>query len=325
MNSIISKIKIFFSIYLLFEVICMFCIYANIIYTHTVIMALPSWYYIFYPEAHIFFFILEGCLIYFISYIYPPKRHIILLLVYFISTMILWINVGYSRYFNTYMPLSLYTEFNNLNGLLPNIYDAIDKYDLFFLINSLIIVGAFFFFGKKEKPIKCFLLPSIFVVMLLFSFLLYYQSIKKEHDFLAEHFVELNDNRTVWDTMVTRWHRIEQTIPESSLYYYYGISPTLIINGLETICQSEPFHFSDEEKQELKKYVNTKDNTSPKDTVKNLIFIIVESLSSYPICKSFGGVELTPNLNKLTKDAFYNPNMLSETQLGNPVMVNLSI
>jgi lipoteichoic acid synthase len=54
----------------------------------------------------------------------------------------------------------------------------------------------------------------------------------------------------------------------------------------------------------------------PKDSIKNLILILVESLSSYPINKSYGGIELTPNINKLLSKAYYNPNMVSEAQLG---------
>lgn len=49
---------------------------------------------------------------------------------------------------------------------------------------------------------------------------------------------------------------------------------------------------------------------------KNLVLIIVESLCSYLINKTYGGVELTPNINKLIKKAYYNPNMLSQTMYG---------
>ena len=125
--------------YIIFEIAWIVCIFANIIYTHTTIMHLNKWHHVIYPTSHICFLLFEGFSFYFLSFIYPKRRNIILLLLFYIITIILWINVGYSRYFDTYMPLSLYVEFNNLNGLLPNIKDAIEKSDLFFLVTSIII------------------------------------------------------------------------------------------------------------------------------------------------------------------------------------------
>ena len=55
--------------------------------------------------------------------------------------------------------------------------------------------------------------------------------------------------------------------------------------------------------------------TAP-NNIQNVIFILVESLSSYPINKSFGGVEITPNINRLLPTAYYNPNMESQAVLG---------
>ena len=127
-----NTIKSCLNKYTLYEAIIILCLFANIIYTHYVIMDLWKWYYIIYPTSHICFFLFEGFSIYFLSFLFPKKRQVLLLILYFIATLALWINVGYSRYFDTYMPLSLYTEFNNLNGLLPNIKDAIETSDFVF-------------------------------------------------------------------------------------------------------------------------------------------------------------------------------------------------
>lgn len=310
-----NTIKSFLNKYILYEVTIILCLFANIIYTHSVVMDLWKWYYIIYPTSHICFFLFEGFSIYFLSFLFPKKRQVLLLTLYFIATLALWINVGYSRYFDTYMPLSLYTEFNNLNGLLPNIKDAIETSDLFFLITSVIAFFAYKRLGKSSKPQYGFLLPGICLSLLLGTFIIHFQSVKKDHDHLAEHFQELNDKRTIWDTMVERRQMMEHTMTKTGVNYY-GIGLSLLFNGMEKVFHTERFHFTDKELHAINKYMYASSYTLPNDTAKNLIFILVESLSSYPINKSFGGVEITPNINKLLSTAYYNPNMESQALLG---------
>ncbi len=310
-----NTIKSFLNKYILYEVIIILCLFANIIYTHSVIMDLWKWYYIIYPTSHICFFLFEGFSIYFLSFLFPRKRQVLLLILYFTVTLALWINVGYSRYFDTYMPLSLYTEFNNLNGLLPNIKDAIETSDLFFFITSAIAFLAYKRIGKHPKPQYVFLLPGICLTLLLGTFIIHFQSVKKDHDHLAEHFQELNDKRTIWDTMVERRQMMEHTMSKTGVNYY-GIGLSLLFNGIEKVFHTERFHFTDKELHAINKYMYASSYPLPKDTAKNLIFILVESLSSYPINKSFGGVEITPNINRLLSTAYYNPNMESQALLG---------
>lgn len=310
-----NTIKSCLNKYTLYEVIIILCLFANIIYTHYVIMDLWKWYYIIYPTSHICFFLFEGFSIYFLSFLFPRKRQVLLLILYFIVTLVLWINVGYSRYFDTYMPLSLYTEFNNLNGLLPNIKDAIETSDLFFFITSIIAFFAYKGLSKNPKPRYEFLLPGICLSLLLSTFIIHFQSVKKDHDHLVEHFQELNDKRTIWDTMVERRQMMEHTMSKTGVNYY-GIGLSLIFNGIEKVFHTERFHFTDKELHAINKYMYASSHPLPKDTAKNLIFILVESLSSYPINKSFGGVEITPNINKLLSTAYYNPNMESQALLG---------
>lgn len=301
--------------YFLYEIITISCLFANIMHTHQVIMKFSKWHHSIYPTSHIFFLLFEGFSIYLISFLYPKRREILLCILFFITTLVLWINVGYSRYFDTYMPLSLYTEFNNLNGLLPNIKDAIELNDIFFLVSSIIVITAYYFFGKKHKPRYAYILPCFFTFILGTAFVIHYKNVKKDHDHLAEHFKELNDQRTIWDTMADRRRMMENTMPKTSVSYY-GIGLTLFLNAVEPLFRTERFQFTEEEKDSINKYMYPSEYPLPKDTTKNLIFILVESLSSYPINKSFGGVELTPNINKLLSEAYYNPNMESQALLG---------
>ena len=308
LKSIVNK-------YSLYDLVVIACVFINITYTHQEIMHLSRWYHIIYPTSHICFFLFEVFSVYFLSFIYPKRRRGLFLFLYFVTTLLLWINVGYSRYFDTYMPLSLYTEFNNLNGLLPNIKDAIEKSDLIFLLTSTIAVAAYYFLSNCPKPKYSFALPILFVGITLVAFLHHYKSVKSDHDHLVEHFKDINDQRTVWDTMVDRRQMMEHNMPKASVNYY-GIGLTLFLNILENLLHAQHFSFSEVELKDINKYMYASKYPLPADTTQNLIMIFVESLSSYPINKSFNGIELTPNINKLLSKAYYNPNMTSEALLG---------
>jgi len=300
---------------IIYEITLIVCIFSNIIHTHQVIMHLPKMHYVIYPTSHVFFLLLEGLSIYYIAFIVPKKREALLLFLYFIYSIILWINVAYSRYFDTYMPLTLYGEFNNLNGLLPNIIDAFEWNDLFFVITGSLVITTYFICKDEKKTKLEKILPIAIGVVLFISFTHYFYSIKKDHDHLAEHFKDLNDQRSIWETMMDRRRMMENTASKTSAFYH-GIGLTLFINCIEKMFRTEKIKFSEKEHNIIKKYMYASHYNTPQDTTKNLILIIVESLSSYPINKSFGGIELTPNINKLITKSYYNPNMSSETLLG---------
>jgi phosphoglycerol transferase MdoB-like AlkP superfamily enzyme len=50
---------------------------------------------------------------------------------------------------------------------------------------------------------------------------------------------------------------------------------------------------------------------------KNLIMIQLEAFQNFPINLTIQGIELTPNLNKLTKDSYYFPNVFQQIGQGN--------
>ena len=56
--------------------------------------------------------------------------------------------------------------------------------------------------------------------------------------------------------------------------------------------------------------------TPTNQSVDNLILIIVESLMTFPIDLFIDGIEITPTLNKLKNEGYYNPNMVSQIEKG---------
>ena len=213
------------------------------------------------------------------------------------------------------MPLTLYGEFNNLKGLLPNIIDSFEWNDIFYVITSIFVLFSYYKLGKSQKPKQGYIIPLLCTILLLTSFSYHFYSVKKDHDHLVEHFKELNDKRTIWDTMVDRRRMMENTIPKTS-EFYYGIGLTLFLNGMNSLLKTDQYHFTEQEVKDIKHHMFASEYPLPNDSIQNLIMILVESLSSFPINKSYEGIELTPNLNKLIADAYYNPNMESEALLG---------
>ncbi len=301
---------------ILFDILSLICIFANIIHTHQEIIQFTRPWYVLYPSSHVCFLIFEGSFVYFLSFIWPKRRHLLLLILYYITTIILWINVAYFRYFDTYMPLTLYGEFNNLKGLLPDIINSFKCNDFFFAITTCFITIAYKKCKKSSTMLKQhYILPTILVVTLLISFAHHYNGIRKDYDYISEFFKDIDDKRTTWDIFVDRRNTLANNDPKTCTFYY-GIGLSLIWEAIDETLNSERYIFTESERKEIKLYYQPASYALPADTINNLIFIIVESLSSFPINKTYGGVELTPNLNKLITEAYYNPRMISEAQLG---------
>ena len=264
------NISIYLSKYSIFEFVVILCLFVNILHAHQEIMHFTNLHHAIYPLSHLCFLLFEGFSLYFLSFIIPKHRHNLLIILYFIATIILWINVAYSRYFDTYMPLTLYGEFNNLKGLQANIIDVFEWSDLYFIVTSLVAIAAFRIFGKTNKPKHCYLTPAFFSGMLTITFAMHYHSVKKDHDHLIEHFKELNDHRSVWNIMTDRRRMMENTEPKISAYYY-GIGFTLFMNAMNNLFKTKRFHFTEEEIDTIEKYIKPSKYPLLEDTTQNIL------------------------------------------------------
>ena len=64
---------------------------------------------------------IDICLLFFIPLYLIGKKTYLFFIPYTIITILVIVNVSYSRFFYTYMPPILYGEFNNLDGLSANL------------------------------------------------------------------------------------------------------------------------------------------------------------------------------------------------------------
>lgn len=96
---------------------------------------------------------------------------------------------------------------------------------------------------------------------------------------------------------------------------------------IKDICEliAESFHstLTEEEQKTVDRYYQWKNENLPDNEYagmfkgKNILFLQIESLESFVIGKSIDGQEITPNINKLTDNGFYFPNIFEQVQGGN--------
>lgn len=297
-----------------FDLVVITALLANIFHTHSEVMNTANLHVIIYPTHHIFFILTDIFIIYLISLVFLKHRYLALLLLYFCATFFMWSNVMYSRYFETYLPISLLGHFENLNGLIPNIVDAISLNDLFFVYTSIIVVVIYVLQKTNNYQLSKYLLSLLFTLLCV-TFFIHYKDVKYEQHLMHDFFKEQNDNRTTLEMMVYRMQAMEHSDLKTCTFYY-GLITSPILRGIINLTKTHNYSFSVEEKQmcEMHKYASNYE--MPNNTIENIILILVESLSSYPINKIYNGKEITPNINKLLPKAYYNLNMESETQLG---------
>lgn len=295
----------------LFISIVLACTIVNIVYMHWTILDINSLFLYSYNFANHTFILIDLIFIYFLCFIFIRKKLYFYLIPYFISLIYLYINILYSRYFNAYLPFSLYLEYNNLNGLTSNVFAAIRLKDYILLLTTIVVVISYYQFARNGSVKNKIIIPLILFSVIGISFTRYYIKEEIENRRLKEHFKELNDNRSVWTTIndnICSSHKFTNV----DAFFNYGFFINLILEISDKIQIHDKIDLS-----HVKPYLYPSFyNIENRELSKNLILIILESFCSYPIGKTFDGIEITPSLNRLSEEYYYHSKMCSETKLG---------
>lgn len=205
------------------------------------------------------------------------KRSIIfswLILVDLYMLSIVW----YFQTYGTIMPISSYLMINNLNGLFPCIWHAVQAEDFLIIFPSIIYAIIYTCFYKKIKNNIRLKLCVCIVALLIGTVAVSYYPNKR------------------WLSPLYLYSVVQvKTFKEFGLinFWIYQIH----------------FHrgVSAEEKEYAEDFVEslpgnicvTKPDSVNKD--KNLILILVESMQSWPIGLTINGIEVTPEINALLR------------------------
>ena len=241
---------------------------------------------------------IDICLLFFIPLYLIGKKTYLFFIPYTIITILVIVNVSYSRFFYTYMPPILYGEFNNLDGLSANVFATIRFSDITILITTLASILSYKQFHRayseiRRKTRRIFSLYILGIAFILLGGLIATATIH-------------------WSSLNYKYVHPFKNSPTESIFKFGIIYGTIIQCASnnkqdcnpEEVAKLEPFFYESKYSIEY----------PPKE---NIILIIVESLLSFPTVLKINGIEITPTLNKLVeKGAYYNNNMTSLIQLG---------
>lgn len=298
---------------LIFKILILLCSFIDMAYMHCVVMKPAGILSYLYCTDNILSTVIDLLIIYSIPLIFITRRNYLFFIPLTITTLIAIINVLYSRYFNSYLPFSQYFDIQNLNGLSSNIIDAFKIQDSILAVCLLI---AIIYYKKYSREFKLKYKSPPFILIFFFMFICGIYSTKHMMDSIKQteiHFQGLaGSNKHKTDYIKDIIYSEYEFRPSTSIYKYGFFCNISITLYQKTHHKNIDVH----ELDKIKAYMHGTLYGHSQSKTKNLLLILVESLSSFPIDKTYDGVEITPNLNLLKKTCYYNGNMKSETQFG---------
>lgn len=239
----------------------------------------------------------DVCLFFFIPFYLIGKKTYLFFIPYILITLFSLVNIWYSRFFYTYMPPTLYAEFNNLDGLSDSIFATAKISDIVILITTLISILSYKLYHQsyceiKRKTRRILSLATLGFVIVLIGGLI---SIATIH----------------WSSLHYKYIHPFKNSPTESIFKF-GIFYGTVMQYTSNKKQN----YNPEELTKLKSLFYGHQQII-KHPQKNTIFILIESFLSFATELEFNGIEITPTLNKLVREgAYYNNNMSSQIQLG---------
>lgn len=222
-----------------------------------------------------------------------------------IYTFWLLSNLWYSRTYFELMPLRSYFLFDNVSGvLIDSAIGSLQWVDWMIVLPIIIVVIVYYKYYKRfilqnNKSLAMVIMTMTIVVCLWYNIRRTYcdYNNRNPEGTYVENFYELTHDRWLWQ---------KTCYPPFSEYYYR--------NGWIAYMWYNISHWSPEVKltAEQETVINNFLKNSPAysdnqfadgNIGKNLIFIVVESLSSWVIDYSIDGHEVTPTLNSFFNDS----------------------
>lgn len=190
-------------------------------------------------------------------------------------TIICYSNLLYYRAFGEIIPINSYFIFSNLKGFEHSIIPLVSSFDALFILPILLYIAGIYFTKdsniKKTNKLKIFWIPSIFLII-------------------------ISPIIITKDTFKTHYREFVGV-------YNSGLLPRIGLQIYNRIHESSNLTLT--EKKLISEYLflnQNKDNIiTNKATKKNLIFILVESLESWPLLQQVNRQEITPNINSYLK------------------------
>ena len=230
----------------------------------------------------------------------------------FIITLI-WsfCNVLYSRFFNQYILKSALGQAGNLTDdfMIDSTLAGIKAIDLFYPLMAILF--CVLYYKTRRTDIKTRSLKTIGLIWLLAFGMVF--TVHASYLFHPQKTIE-----SVLDQTLYRSPKLDAMWPNWTVFHR-GSLRTLFFDHL---FDGGKMELTKEEEREIEEeYTNHQyrvtGRTAP-DSIKNIIFILVESYLSVSSDLIVDGQEITPNLNRLKHDStvYYNGHMRPNVEIG---------
>lgn len=219
-------------------------------------------------------------------------------------------NVFYSRFFQQYLSWSSVGQADNLtdSALTDSIMAGFEPIDLFYPL-MIVLFCIIWLWSKRHDIVK----GSLRTLLCLWFFVLCL--------LVAGHSLYIFSDKTVADVVnktLFTGPKYDSMWPNWTVFHK-GFFRKLV---LEQLINDTNIELTAEQKAEIDKAISDHSlrktaRTAP-DSVKNVIFILVESYLSVTSDLVVDGQEITPNLNKLKRDSnvYFNPHMRPNVSIG---------
>jgi phosphoglycerol transferase MdoB-like AlkP superfamily enzyme len=246
-------------------------------------------------------------------------RIIYTLVIDFLLTLLILVDLWYFRGFLTVPSALILTQTANLDNMSGSILSMTSKLDFIF-ISDFIILAVYALVTRKHftkshgRALKTFL--CTFILSILFII-----------------YVPLSI--TVFNVKNVSNAYLFDSYDKSNTARYFSPIGYHIIDCYTVYRDSKPYKLTDQDKSDINELFEIKKENLPDNQYlgmakgKNLIYIQVESLESFVIGQKINGKEITPNLNKLIQNSLYFPNTFEQVNEGTSsdadLMVNTSM
>jgi lipoteichoic acid synthase len=225
-------------------------------------------------------------------------RDRILLFISLISSIVLYANIVYYRFFTDFITIPVLFQTSNMGDLGDSIYHLIKAYDILFFVDFLIL--AYFIFAKKlqlkyAKRQDAWAMFAVAITLFV---------------------VNVGLAETERPQLLTRTFDREMLVKNIGTYNYH-----LYDIVLQSKSKAQRVFADSSEIVDIDNYVKA-NQVAPKDEYfgiakdRNVILISLESTQSFVIGKTLNGQEITPYLNDLIEESFYFPNFYHQTGQG---------
>lgn len=226
-------------------------------------------------------------------------RNRIILIISFIGSLILYVNVVFYRFFNDFITIPVLFQTNNMGDLGSSILELIHISDVVFFADVIILALLIKYVAKaSEHAVTKKQIASVFAVA------------------IALFAVNLGLAETERPQLLTRTFDREMLIKNIGLYNYHIYD---II--MQSRAQAQRALADSSEIVDIENYVKANRVKPNSDFTsiakgKNVFVIVLESTQSFVINNTVDGEVITPFLNELIKESYYFPNFYHQTGQG---------